>query len=325
MTLGRRTISRPDRILLSRKILLLSGWLLWGGWLSAATHPASPGITFEGEQPVYLSKYFHNILPGKKIRFRVNAADPANVEVQVRRGILSKSRDGWWVYTAPAGSGTDIMTLTDRKKDRSMHVTFFVLTPRTQQKGAYLNGYRIGNYPVSRYKDRNIYDPPEGFIEVSAENKDLYITPHFRLGQFLCKQASDWPKYLVIQPTLLVKLEYLITGLEEKGIRVKTLFIMSGYRTPYYNHSIGNVKYSRHVYGDASDIYVDEDHDHVIDDLNHDGKHDMKDAKVIYDLVNNMDNDPQYIWLTGGLGRYGKTPRHTWFVHVDTRGYKARW
>ena len=46
------------------------------------------------------------------------------------------------------------------------------------------------------------------------------------------------------------------------GIDASTFRILSGYRTPFYNRSIGNeTHYSRHVYGDAADIYVDEDGD----------------------------------------------------------------
>lgn len=100
---------------------------------------------------------------------------------------------------------------------------------------------------------------------------------------------------------------------------------MSGYRTPYYNKSIGNVKFSRHVFGDAADIYVDEDLDGVIDDLDNNGKHDMADALVIHSIINKMENDPENEHLVGGMGSYKKNTAHTYFIHVDTRGYKARW
>ena len=49
---------------------------------------------------------------------------------------------------------------------------------------------------------------------------------------------------------------------------------MSGYRTPFYNRSIGNqTRFSRHVYGDAADIYADDDGDGKMDDLDGDGHH----------------------------------------------------
>ena len=100
---------------------------------------------------------------------------------------------------------------------------------------------------------------------------------------------------------------------------------MSGYRTPYYNKKIGNVKYSRHVYGNAADVYVDINGDGVIDDLNSDGKNNMDDGLVLFKIVNSFDKDPGFNELLGGIGKYKKNSRHTYFIHIDTRGYKARW
>ena len=130
---------------------------------------------------------------------------------------------------------------------------------------------------------------------------------------------------MLIRPQILLKLELLLAKLNETGIEAKTLVLMSGYRTPYYNASIGNGQYSRHIYGDATDVYVDNNNDGVIDDLNKDNKASMLDAEVIYNIVDAFDNDPNYTFLIGGLGKYKKTNSHTWNVHLDTRGYKARW
>ena len=35
--------------------------------------------------------------------------------------------------------------------------------------------------------------------------------------------------------------------------------------------------------------------------------------------------EPENASLVGGVGRYRMTSRHGGFVHVDTRGYSARW
>ena len=100
---------------------------------------------------------------------------------------------------------------------------------------------------------------------------------------------------------------------------------MSGYRTPYYNRSIGNVRFSRHLWGDAADIYIDNNHDQLMDDLNRDGTSDRKDAKILFELINNMSNHSWYQPFIGGLGLYGRNSYRTAFVHVDVRGYRARW
>ena len=129
-----------------------------------------------------------------------------------------------------------------------------------------------------------------------------------------------WPKYLVLDLKLVDKLECVIKDLEISGLHV-----MSGYRTPQYNGpgGDGRVKNSRHTYGDAADVWVDEDGDGRMDDLNHDGRVDADDAEVLARAVEHVER--LYPALTGGAGTYRATREHGPFVHVDTRGRPARW
>ncbi len=272
-----------------------------------------------------LDRFFYPVLPGDTISLSVISKHPERITIHSRIGELKSIKPNHWQYIAPEIKGDYTLTITDEISSETMLVTIIVLAAASEQKGEYLNGYRIGNYPEVTYKNSNKYKIPQGFIEVTEANKDLFITPHFQLKQFLCKQTSDWPKYLVLSPRLLIKLEHLLAELNELGIKSETLFIMSGYRTPYYNHLIGNVKFSRHVFGDAADVYVDENGDSNIDDLNKDGKVNIMDAEIIYKIISEMDNDPELKHLLGGMGKYNKNARHTFFIHVDTRGYKARW
>jgi len=85
----------------------------------------------------------------------------------------------------------------------------------------------------------------------------------------------------MLRERLLLKLEMLLEEAKRLGLSVTTFQILSGCRTPYYNQSIGNeTRYSRHLYGDAADIYVDEDGDGSMDDLDGDGREDLDDAEV---------------------------------------------
>jgi acetyl-CoA carboxylase carboxyltransferase component len=60
-----------------------------------------------------------------------------------------------------------------------------------------------------------------------------------------------------------------LQALNEAGRTVERFVVMSGYRTPFYNAAIGNVPYSRHVWGGAADIYIDDaPRDGEMDDLN---------------------------------------------------------
>src|SRR4029079_14012790 len=87
---------------------------------------------------------------------------------------------------------------------------------------------------------------------------------HFRLSDFLTHdQQGVWPKYLVLRAPLVDKLELVIAQLESRGIHVTHMQVMSGFRTPLYNARAGErggrSKISRHMYGDAADVFVDND------------------------------------------------------------------
>lgn len=191
----------------------------------------------------------------------------------------------------------------------SVTIQAFVLVPYARLRGEYINGYRIGRYPAR---------PPAGFIEVTRANENTFVTPHFRLKQFLCKQGGSYPKYVVLDERLLQKLEHLLDVANDAGLRASTFTIMSGYRTPAYNRALGNVPYSRHTWGAAADIFIDENADGRMDDLNRDGRSDVRDAELLYRLF----DDAQ---ARGGMGKYRPTAAHGPFVHVDIRDRRARW
>ena len=231
-----------------------------------------------------------------------------------------------WQLQAPEQTGVYTLTLTDPQQIRSMTLNLIVMVPFKALRGEYLNGYRIGTYPKPSHKKLPIYNSPKGFLEVTPGNADLRLTPHFKLSQFLCKQQSSFPKYIVLEERLLLKLELILEKVNQNGYPCQTFQIMSGYRTPYYNKTIGNVQYSCHIYGAAADIYIDEyPKNDVMDDLNRDGRVDYRDAAVLYDIVDKLYGQEPYKLLVGGLGRYKSTSHHGPFVHVDVRGFPARW
>src|SRR5439155_2330014 len=107
-------------------------------------------------------------------------------------------------------------------------------------------------------------------------------------------------------PKLLDKLERTVAELEKEGHHVDHVFVMSGFRTPRYNKGGGNTggraNLSRHMYGDASDVYVDNDRDGQPDDLNGDGRVDTQDAKIFADAAEKVERE--YPALVGGIGIY---------------------
>ena len=206
-------------------------------------------------------------------------------------------------------------------------VALIALIPFAAKSGGTFQGYRIGYWPRER-KPTTLYGLPEGFIEVTQENQDVMLSSRFRVRDFLTKdQNTVWPKYLVVQPTLLDKLELMADALEKLG-KPSTIKVLSGFRTPQYNATgvcrrCGRAKDSRHMYGDASDIYVDSDDNGVMDDLNGDGRVTVADARYLAQVADQVEGEhPE---LTGGIGIYRGTGAHGPFVHVDTRGFVARW
>ena len=231
-----------------------------------------------------------------------------------------------WTWRAPAAPGQHGATIRRAGDDRAISLNIFVMHPLSEVKNGFLNGYRIGSYPDKPLRGMPIYGKPNGFIEVTAENVDTQVSPHFTLKQFLCKQEGGWPKYVILRGHLLLLLEWLLQEVNVRGIRTDTFTVMSGFRTPWYNDAIRNVLYSRHQWGGAVDIFIDENpRDGIMDDLNGDGRIDRTDADFLYDMVERLRGMRENAIYEGGLGGYGSTDAHGPFVHVDARGFRARW
>jgi hypothetical protein len=206
---------------------------------------------------------------------------------------------------------------------------WIVMKPFSAKVNGRIGSYRIGNFPFERRDPSNpAYANPRGFIEVTPDNRFTKVSEHFSLGQFLTKnQESIWPKYLVLQPRLLDKLELTIAELKHEGYDVRGLFVMSGFRTPEYNEpgvgAGGRSAVSRHQYGDAADVYPDDRGQGRMDDLNRDGRVDLADARILAHAAEAVEQShPE---LVGGIGIYPATSSHGPFVHIDARGTRARW
>lgn len=288
-------------------------------------------ITVQGETLAYreMSTF---VMPAAPMTFEAVGGPTAEYSVSARNvGPVTTLGARRWRWTSPAAPGVYDLEFgiggeNDMKKDAiTLHV--FVMVRADAVRDGYLNGYRIGTYPAKPLNGNSIYLPPPGFVEVTKQNEDVRVSPHFTLKQFLCKQDTmkPFPKYIVLKERLLLKLEAILERVNTLGFDVKTLNIMSAYRTPYYNQAIGDVQYSMHQFGSAADVFVDHAHKGRMDDLNADGVVDTEDARVLYDEIDRMLGTKEFQRFQGGLGFYPATSAHPPFVHVDVRGTRARW
>ena len=313
-------------------LFVLAIWLCTGPLTAQAALPATgfePGtvdyeISFNGQR-INWREFAFFLMPGqvRDLKLHMDAEQP--VAVTASAGELRRVGPMEWHWRAPAQPGPLTIAIRPENAEATiLHV--FVKVPANTVKNGYLNGYRIGTYPDSPLRNNPIYLPPPGFIEVHPDMLDLPVSPHFTLGQFLCKQQPDhWPKYLVLRESLIAKLEFILAEVNRRGIRTDGFFVMSGYRTPWYNQTIGNGQYSRHVWGGAADIFIDTTGDGRMDDLNNDGQIDSRDARILLAIIDDLYETGRIERLRGGLGLYGPRPHRGPFVHVDARGQEARW
>jgi hypothetical protein len=300
--------------------------------LAAATLAEPPGAVAAGiavqyqDQVSPLRVSALTVLPGETVTFGVVAADPTSSYVaQPTGGELVSLGTGRWEWTSPPATGLYPIKVVAPDGDDAVILQAFVVVPYDRLKGELLNGYWIGRYPEKPLRGLARYKAPAGFVEVTRENEDELVSPHFHLKQFVCKQPAGSQKYIVLNQRLLLALEYALERVNEAGYQATTFHVMSGYRTPAYNGSLGNVRYSLHQWGAAADIFIDENGDGVMDDLNGDGLSDIRDADVLYRLIDDAAARTEAQGLIGGLGKYPSTAAHGPFVHVDVRDHKARW
>jgi len=263
------------------------------------------------------------VLPGEKIKIEPLFERPDDrFKIKGENGKINELREHVWEWEAPKEKGIYEVVISEINDRDSVKLNCIVMVPFEELKGEYLNGYRIGKYPKST---NDLYTLPKGFIEVTKENEKTQVSPHYVLKDFLCKQQGDYPKYVVLKERGILKLEMVQNYLKSQDLPMKKFSFISGFRTPYYNKSIGNVVFSRHVFGDAFDVYIDGDGNSRMDDLNKDGKEDGLDVTYLYQLINKMYAQPWYKPFIGGLGLYKPNSRRTGFIHMDSRGIRARW
>lgn len=250
-----------------------------------------------------------------------------NYSIELGGGTFTSRESFKW--QAPSKSGyypVVIRETAGKSRASEIKLNVFVLQPWKQKNGSYLNGFKIGNYPQIPANKSLYYSRPEGFLKIEKSLLDLKLSPHFKMRQFLTNQTKEFPQYIVLKETLLLKLEYFLAEVNKAGYKAETFGIVSAYRTPYFNKKIGNnSSLSRHIFGDAADIYIDNKDNNWMDDLNGDGQSNLLDANLLFNLAKKFDKNPKYSKLQGGLASYKGNGLRGPFIHIDTRGFHVSW
>jgi hypothetical protein len=259
------------------------------------------------------------VLPGETLRLTTSDNSNTSGWVASAGELVDVGNATSWV--APNEPGLYPIIVTSGAATRRINA--FVMIPYDSlDKKGYLKGVKIGRYPKPIDEFPN-FKKPKGFIVTTPDNIDTPVSPHYTLRDFAPRSMDCFPKYTVLCEELLVKLELLTDLVKSRGYKFDRFAVFSGYRPPAYNYRVERGRNSAHIYGGAADIIVDGNNDGRLDDLNHDGQSNRKDAKLLASIAEEL--EAKHPELTGGIGWYSRTRRRGAFIHVDVRGKHARW
>jgi Peptidase M15 len=197
--------------------------------------------------------------------------------------------------------------------------------------GTYPNPITAKSWRVRMHS--RLFAPPRFWMRITPKNQRELLAPHVQMGQmvgYITNKDKTKPKrrhtnWFPPNRPLVYKLELLTRELLSRKVKLTRLAVNSGFRAPFYNRRIGGSSFSRHIYGDAADVMVDEDGDEVCDDINADGKADHRDGLVIGQALRALEKAGHV--KVGGIGVYGFDGKDSVksYSHFDSRGYLTRW
>jgi uncharacterized protein YcbK (DUF882 family) len=294
----------------------------FGAATRALVPPATPSATAFGRSGAVQVRF---ALPNEGVEYPLEVhGDPTELEYSWVRVTDSVGVDSIRLLNsdtliAPSVPGFYRLALMRGRERRILAgLTLAVMVPFEEKRGGILGGYRIGTFRAER---RGTSAPrPDGFVQVLPELVNLPVTRHLRLGSFVAPDGQKtWPRYAALDRRLLDKLELVFQQLSRWRSDTATIrlavWINSGFRTPLYNGRVPRAaRNSRHLLGDAADVVIDANGD------GHVTREDVKLVAAAVEIVEQSHPD-----LAGGLGLYVSGRYRQPYVHIDTRGTRARW
>ena len=313
------------RSILLRAILV--SWVLLAGVVAGATlSDATVRAQVRPKLSVDINGHSYDwenigrfVLPGETLRLATSDDAGGSGWFAAAGELVDMGNATGWV--APPEPGLYPIVVTSGAAIR--RVNAFVMIPYDSlDKKGHLNGVKIGKYPkpIDQFP---AFTRPRGFVVTTPDNLDTPVSPRYTLRDFASRTMGGFPKYTVLREELLVKLELLTDLVQSRGHKFDRFQVFSGYRPPASNRRVRYGRNSAHIYGGAADIVVDGNNDGRLDDLNHDGQSNRKDAKLLASYAEEL--EAMHPELTGGIGWYSRTRSRGAFIHVDVRGKRSRW
>ena len=140
------------------------------------------------------------------------------------------------------------------------------------------------------------------FIDLPRAPLSQLLATHFRLSEFVNSVRQRGESRAYVDPQIVHHVQEIRSGLG------RPLILNSGFRSPEHNRAVGGATFSRHIYGDALDIDVDQSRP----DANQRAQeifNEAQDVKVDFVLP-----------LTETSVTVGGAERVSW-VHIDDRGF----
>ena len=185
---------------------------------------------------------------------------------------------------------TDAILIEGRTWNRTADLLEFLKAESDWLPGEHFHEIKITDIPVDHLKAESDLLPGGQEPDVLGDGvNNVRLSENFNLREFQCKGGSCCNGAVAVDPELIRRLQAMR---DEAGKPIK---IVSGYRCPDHNKTVGGESNSQHLTGRAADI--------VISGMS----------------IEESRNLAEKYFANGGIG-YADS-----FTHVDTRGTKARW
>lgn len=171
------------------------------------------------------------------------------------------------------------------------------------------------------------YSDPNGDFQNQLSSKTFrivkgrevfkYIVGSYRIKDFVSGDKyrhankhhldENYEQYWLVDDEMLYMILEFILKLDELGYDKYGFRVRESHRHPLCNHVRGGASKSQHINGKAVDM--------VVEDINKDGKKNQADKTICLEILEEL------VGERGGIGRYPGSMT----IHIDSRGYGARW